>query len=99
MQWRKLTLQPFGFRFNSGEPIPVSKSVLLIVPSEEAVYSTPSLAVSNLNKIISSCHISSLKKEPIIAFKKKHSLHTVQNTRVHRIVSDLLMQLNIIPNA
>jgi hypothetical protein len=40
--------QPFGFKFSREEPIPVSKSVLLIVPSEEAVYSNPSLVVSNL---------------------------------------------------
>jgi hypothetical protein len=72
--------------------------VLLIVPSEEAVYSTPSLAVSNLNNSKLSYFILE-KEEPIKAVKEKFLLHTVQNTRVHRIVSGLLMQLNIIPNA
>jgi hypothetical protein len=98
----KLTFQPFGLRFNKGEPIPVSKSVQLIVPSEEAVYIIPSLVVSILNKVKLCCNILSFAHQKKKETEHNHQgillLHAIQNAGVHRIISDFLMQLNIIPD-
>ena len=78
--------------------MPVSKSVQLIVPSEEAVYSIPSLALSILNKVIMLQHFHPCKRETDNNYQGIFLLHTVQNAEVHRIICNLLMQLNIIPN-
>lgn len=43
-----ITCQPSGLRFIRDNAIPVSTSVLLTVPSEDAEYTVPSLAGLNL---------------------------------------------------
>lgn len=47
-QKRIITCHPSGLRFIKDDDIPVSKSVQLIVPSEDAAYIVPSFAGFNL---------------------------------------------------
>lgn len=46
------TCQPSGLRFIRDNAIPVSTSVQLTVPSEDAAYTVPSLAGLNLQELI-----------------------------------------------